>query len=103
MFEVMLPGPDILQLTFIISPLDPCLLTCRRGSVGKPRGRVKDGTRCNINPMIKDVCIEGICKVKIKRMDLVKHLRSSNGAKGTRQERRHGARGTGQKVEGKRH
>lgn len=41
---------------------DPCMLSCRKGRTGTPRGRVKDGTRCNINPMIKDVCIEGICK-----------------------------------------
>jgi len=41
---------------------DPCLLSCRQGSIVKPRGRVKDGTRCNSNPSVHDVCIEGICK-----------------------------------------
>ena len=68
-------GPDVLQLTadVIISPLDPCILLCRKGRVGTPRGRVKDGTRSNINPMIKDVCIEGISRVKIKIIILSKH------------------------------
>ncbi|KAJ7328149.1 metalloendopeptidase [Desmophyllum pertusum] len=41
---------------------DPCTLICREGSKAEPRGRVKDGTRCNGNPRIKDVCIEGLCK-----------------------------------------
>lgn len=41
---------------------DPCILECRRGSYATPRGRVKDGTRCNSNPMSKDVCIEGVCQ-----------------------------------------
>ncbi|KAL9963798.1 hypothetical protein ACROYT_G027341 [Oculina patagonica] len=41
---------------------DPCMLSCRRGSIAKPRGRVKDGTRCSSNPRVKDVCIEGVCK-----------------------------------------
>ena len=29
------------------------------------RGRVKDGTPCNSNPLVHDVCIEGICKVSL--------------------------------------
>lgn len=49
---------------------DPCILECRRGSYATPRGRVKDGTRCNSNPMSKDVCIEGVCQVKFKNWEL---------------------------------
>lgn len=41
---------------------DPCILSCRRGSTVRIWGRVKEGTACDSNSKVHDVCIEGICK-----------------------------------------
>lgn len=42
----------------------PCQLVCKYGTKGQPYGTVKDGTRCNLDRKIKDVCIRGKCKVR---------------------------------------
>ena len=77
-----------LQLTIDVSIFlsDPCMLSCRKGRKGTPRGRVKDGTRCNVDPMIKDVCIEGICKVK-------KNIFKRGHKAQSKAEKRHAGRG----------
>ena len=72
------------------------MLSCRKGRKGTPRGRVKDGTRCNVDPMIKDVCIEGICKVK---KNIFKRGHKAQSKAETRHAGR-GARGSGQGEEG---
>ncbi|XP_020600997.1 A disintegrin and metalloproteinase with thrombospondin motifs 6-like [Orbicella faveolata] len=44
---------------------DECLLTCRKGKFAYPQHRpVKDGTRCTNDPTIKDICIQGKCRVR---------------------------------------
>ena len=40
-----------------------CQLICRVGSVLKPKGTVASGTRCSKDKKVKDVCIEGKCRV----------------------------------------
>lgn len=45
--------------------LAKCSLTCRKGRDAYPQGRdVKDGTRCVRDPTIRDVCIQGKCRVR---------------------------------------
>lgn len=35
-------------------------------------GRVADGTRCQKDPSVFDVCIEGSCKVKLFVVDILR-------------------------------
>lgn len=48
---------------FVIADRDPCELLCKVKSSLYPKGAVIDGTRCSLDSSIKDVCIEGKCRV----------------------------------------
>ena len=48
---------------FVIAGRAPCELLCKVMSTVYPKGNVVDGTRCSLDKSIKDVCIEGKCRV----------------------------------------
>ena len=48
---------------FVILDRDPCELLCKVKRSLRPKGDVMDGTRCSLDRSIKDVCIEGKCRV----------------------------------------
>lgn len=54
-------------VNFLFADINPCSLLCRRGSRVVPFGTVIDGTRCSLNAKIKDVCIEGKCRVSYSK------------------------------------
>lgn len=50
-------------VNFLFADTNPCRLLCKRGARVVQYGTVIDGTRCSLNTKIKDVCIEGKCRV----------------------------------------
>ena len=48
---------------FVFADRDPCELLCKVDRSLYPKGDVMDGTRCSLDRSIKDVCMEGKCRV----------------------------------------